>query len=229
MEPIAKKFPVTGFSIVTRPDWTLKCDSLSARYEIINDSIFHSISTGNLEENHVPKIFEKYEQIILSNRLPQKGYYLIIGMAEVGSSSRKARSLYFEHIKNWYKRYPFKMYISYGANRYLRAAINMAGPFMPFPVRMVKDFKVELINPATSLGCCLLDVRYLYYDAVLSHINLGSKLMAANMVTTTAVTKQGAASPALISKTAPSLTKATRMEMTNISSIDQRPIPSTIL
>jgi len=58
--------------------------------------------------------------------------------------SRKARKLYYDYIMEWYKSHPFRMYIFYGVNRFLRAAINIASPFAPFPVRMVKDLDSAL-------------------------------------------------------------------------------------
>jgi len=52
--------------------------------------------------------------------------------------------LYVERIKEWYRDHPFRMLVVYGANRFLRAAINVARPFLPFRLRLAKDLDSAL-------------------------------------------------------------------------------------
>ncbi|MEE9151713.1 MAG: ATP-binding protein, partial [Thermoplasmata archaeon] len=139
--------------VVTNDGWYLQLDSFSARFEIIDGHIFHADTSGSLEEEHVAPIFRMQEKVINSKPLPKGSYYFVGGAAEV-KGSRKARKLYYNYVIQWYKDYPFRMYIFYGANRFLRAAINIASPLAPFPVRMVKDLDsaLKLIAEERSKG-----------------------------------------------------------------------------
>jgi len=129
--------------VVTNDDWYLQLDGFSARFEIIYGHILHADTSGFLEEEHVAPIFRMHEKVIESKLLPEGSYYFVGGVTDV-KGSRKARRLYFDYITEWYKDHPFRMYIFYGANRFLRAAINIASSLAPFPVRMVKDLDSAL-------------------------------------------------------------------------------------
>ncbi len=129
--------------VVTNDDWYLRLDGFSARFEIIDGYIFHADTSGSLEEEHVAPVFRMHEKVINSKPLPKGSYYFVGGVADV-KGSRKARKLYYDYVMQWYKHYPFRIYIFYGANRFLRAAINIASPLAPFPVRMVKDLDSAL-------------------------------------------------------------------------------------
>jgi len=129
--------------IITNPDWHLQLDGFSARSEIIDGHIFHADTSGFLEEDHVAPIFRMHEKVLNAKPLP-KGYYYFVGGVTDVKASRKARKLYFDYTVQWYNDHPFRMYIFYGASRFLRAAINIASPFAPFPIRMVKDLDSAL-------------------------------------------------------------------------------------
>jgi len=129
---------------ITHPDWSLQLDGFSARFEVIDGDIFHAVSTGFLEEEHIDSIFRIHEQVINSMALPDGSYYFVLGLAETTGGSRKARRRYIDSIKEWYRAHPFRMYIFYGANRFLSAAINIARPLAPFKVRMVRDLDSAL-------------------------------------------------------------------------------------
>jgi len=123
--------------VITNADWSLQLDGFSARFEIIDNDIFHVDTNGFLKEDQVEPLFKMQERVINLNPLPEGSYYFIGGVTEV-KGSRKARSLYYDYMMKWYKDHPFRIYMFYGANRFLSAAINLASPFSPFPVRMFK-------------------------------------------------------------------------------------------
>ena len=124
--------------VVTSDDWCFQMDDFSARIEIIDGNIFHADTSGSLQEEHVAPLFKVHETVMKSKPLAKGSYYFVGGVTDV-KGSRKARSLYFDHILQWYKDYPFDIYVFYGANRLLRAAITMARPLSPFPVKVAKD------------------------------------------------------------------------------------------
>jgi len=133
-------FPKEAVSheIITNADWFLKLNDFSARFEVINGNILHAITSGSLKEEHIAPLFRMQEKVMNSMAPSDGSYYFVGGVTEV-KGSRKARKLYFDYIMQWYEKHPFQMYIFYGTNRFLRAAINMARPFVPFNTRMVKD------------------------------------------------------------------------------------------
>jgi signal transduction histidine kinase/ActR/RegA family two-component response regulator len=139
----ASRVELKDLEIVTKDDWSLQLGSFHARFEIIAGNIFHADTGGFLENEHVEHIFNLQENIIQSMPLPEGSYYFVGGVRDV-EGSRKARKLYINYILKWYKNHPFKMYIFYGANRLLRAAINIARFLAPFPVRMEKDLDSAL-------------------------------------------------------------------------------------
>jgi PAS domain S-box-containing protein len=124
--------------VVTGDDWCFQMDEFSARFEIIDGNIFHANTSGALQEEHVAPLFRVHETVMKSKPLEKGSYYFVGGVTDV-KGSRKARSLYLNYIIQWYKDYPFDMYVFYGANRLLRAAINMTRPLSPFPVKVAKD------------------------------------------------------------------------------------------
>ncbi|MCP4600938.1 MAG: response regulator [Proteobacteria bacterium] len=124
-------------------DWILQLDGFSGRFEIIDDHIFHADTSGFLQEKHIASLFDMNEKIIGSTELLKGLYYYVGGVKDV-RGSRKARGLYYDNMMQLYKNHPFRMYIFYGANRFLRAAINLASPLAPFPVKMVKDINSAL-------------------------------------------------------------------------------------
>jgi len=130
----------------------LEDDGFSAQFEIIDGHIFHWISEGFFEEKHVSSIFEINNEAFASMNRTGGTFYFILGVAEISKSTRKARALYIDRIKQWQKQHPFEMFIFYGANRILSAAINLASPFAPFKVRMTKDLDsaLKLIEKAKS-------------------------------------------------------------------------------
>ena len=139
--------------VVTSDDWCFQMDDFSARFEIIDGNIFHADTSGSLQEEHVAPLFRVHETIMKSKPLAKGSYYFVGGVTDV-RGSRKARSLYLNHILQWYKDYPFDMYVFYGANRLLRAAIIMAHPLAPFPVKVTKDLDgaLEFIAEKKAMG-----------------------------------------------------------------------------
>ena len=130
--------------ITTRDDWHLHLDGYKARYELIDDDIAHAISTGFLEEAHIPILFETIHQGLNQMGLFRKPFYFIHDLKELKGISFKARKLYIDNIMKSHKNYPFHIFILYGADKFLRAAVNLAKPFLPFRTRAVKDLDSAL-------------------------------------------------------------------------------------
>ena len=142
--------------------WQYKNDNFSLKFEIINSHILHGITTGRLKEQQIEPSFQLQEKVARESNLFPDSYYFIIGLDQAVGIGQKERKLYVKAILKYYKKYPFKMLIFYGVNRLLKAAINMSRPFVPFKVRVAKDFnsalnliedhnhRVEILPKATS-------------------------------------------------------------------------------
>jgi len=136
--------PLPSPNIITRDDWKLQLDSYTVQYEFIDDNIAHSISTGFLEEAHIPPLFEIIDKSYNQMRLHGTPFYFINGVKELKGVTLKARKLYINNIIKWYENHPFHILIFYGANSLFHAAVNLAKPFLPFSVRVVKDLDSAL-------------------------------------------------------------------------------------
>ena len=129
---------------ITHSDWSVSFNDFSALFEIINGDIFHWTSTGSFKAEQISPIFAINEQAMASRHRPDRPYYYLLGVEEIRNSSFKARKEYAARTKDWYERYPFKMFVFYGANRILKAAINLVSPFVPFKVCIAKDLDSAL-------------------------------------------------------------------------------------
>ncbi len=130
--------------IITRDDWFMETDNHSIYFEIIDGDILHSVSAGIFEEHLIDSIGKLREKVIESGIMPHVSYYSVIGLEGIEKADWKARRLYIESEKEWYDKHPFRMIIFYGANRMIRAAFNMARPFLSFDARMVGTLEESL-------------------------------------------------------------------------------------
>ena len=131
-----KKVP---HDIGNRPVWFINKDDYSARLEIIDGCIFHWSASGFFSEKYIAPTFEINDEAFSRIDHTETNFYFILGVTELTGSTRKARKLYIDRIKEWQRHHPFEMFIFYGANRFFNAAINLASPFAPFKVRIAKD------------------------------------------------------------------------------------------
>ena len=133
--------------IITRDDWSMETDHYSVYHEVIDGDILHSISTGVFEETLVEPLENLREKVITSGVMPDVSCYFVIGLGGIEKIDLKTRRLFIESLKNWYKKYPFRMVIFYGKSRMIRAAFNLIRPFLPFDARMVNTLEevLELI------------------------------------------------------------------------------------
>ncbi len=135
---------VSPTKITARDNWHLQLDGYKVRYELIGDDIAHTISTGFLKADHIPPLFKTIDKGFNQMGLSGNPFYFIHGVKELKGISWKARKLYINNILKWHKNHPFHIFILYGANRFLRAAVNLARHFLPFRTHAVKDLDSAL-------------------------------------------------------------------------------------
>ena len=140
--------------IITRDDWSMETDHYSVYHEVIDGDILHSVSTGVFEETLVEPLENLREKVITSGVMPDVSCYFVLGLGGIEKIGLKTRRLFIESLKNWYKKYPFRMVIFYGESRMIRAAFNLTRHFLPFDARMVNTLEeaLELIAREKAKG-----------------------------------------------------------------------------
>ncbi len=130
--------------VFAKDDWRLELDAFSMRLEVINGNILHSYSRGVLKKEHIEPIAAL--RVKVNDALgPERGVdYFINCVKDLKRIDRKARRLYVKSIMKWHERRPVQMFIQYGLNRFTRAALNLARPFMPFKMRAADDLESAL-------------------------------------------------------------------------------------
>ena len=115
--------------------WGFDEMGFSVDLEIIHGNILHSVSRGFMTEAHIPMIEQSRQEMFESIQPNGCIDYFIASVSRFAGLNPKARILYMNSLKRWHERHPFKMFIFYGANRFMRTAANLARPFMSFKVR----------------------------------------------------------------------------------------------
>ncbi len=140
--------------IITRDDWSMETDNYSVHFEVIDGDILHSIGAGIFDEDIVEPLGKLREKVITSGVISNVSYYSVIGLGGIEKTNLKARRLYIESVKEWYNKHPFRMVISYGESRMIRAAFNLVRSFLSFDARMVNTLEeaLELIAGEKTKG-----------------------------------------------------------------------------
>jgi signal transduction histidine kinase len=141
---VARDDGIPAGRVIEHDDWNIQLAGFSTFYRVIDGRILHSVTTGYFEEGHV-EIIEELRERIRSAFEPPDGFdYFVADVTRLRGASRKARKRYMESLRKWHAKWPFKAYIFYGVNSFVATASNLARPFMPFNVRVVKDLDATL-------------------------------------------------------------------------------------
>ncbi|MFC1532771.1 ATP-binding protein [Thermodesulfobacteriota bacterium] len=131
---------LTPVELISDNAWDIQTPGYSNRSVIIDKCILHSIAEGYLEPMHIS--LHKRSQALCQAALPEDSTikYILADGSRV-KASRTARIQFMKYLKDWHQQFPFRMYVLYGANIYMRAAANLARPLMPFKIKFAQDFK----------------------------------------------------------------------------------------
>ncbi len=125
--------------VITQPDWRYQSDGFSMQSEILNGKILHIVSTGKFKEEDVEPIFRVLKNIAETLNFKTHPYYAVLCLQDSRGTKQRARISYYRAIKKLYQRFPFKMTILYGVNRFLKTAINFNRHFLPIKVQITND------------------------------------------------------------------------------------------
>jgi signal transduction histidine kinase/ActR/RegA family two-component response regulator len=141
---ILKAFNYEGTSLspvelLSKKQWQIETPEFSNHTVVINNSILHSTTIGFLRSQHIPLIDHMRHQC--QSSLPDNSTleYIIINCGELNGSSRLARFKFMQALKDWHRRFPFRIYIPYNANLFARTAFQIAKPLMPFRVKVAQN------------------------------------------------------------------------------------------
>jgi len=130
--------------VVAREEWSLQTEDCSIRFEVINGNILHGITSGSLRDREIVESFKIREKVVQAMEPMAGSYYYLAGLSRSQGISTKARKLYISSFRKFYRKYPFRLIVFYGANKFLRAGINLSRPFVPFKIAVAEDFSQGL-------------------------------------------------------------------------------------
>ncbi len=121
--------------------WTIRTPGFSNHALVIDQSILHSTSEGSLEPKHVPLIDKFRESCRSAMDEGSSIDYIVVDNSRLKGGNRVARIDYMKSLANWHQRHPFRMYLGYGTNTFMKTALQLARPLMPFKVKIAKDLR----------------------------------------------------------------------------------------
>ena len=119
--------------------WNIQTPEYSNQAVVVDHHILHSTSEGYLKSGHIPLIEDIRDLCQSALTENYRIEYIVVDCNRQIGGSRAARTKYMQSLKNWHQRYPLRMYIVYGANTFMKTALHLAKPLMPFKVRIAKD------------------------------------------------------------------------------------------
>lgn len=172
--------------IQTGTDWQFRDESFTMELHVIGRRILYTISTGFLEEHHIPVIEALRERVRRETRGGLGFDYFIIDVTRLEGGNWKARKRYLQSIQTWYEIHPFKAFLLFGANRFMRIATTLAGRILPFKVLIAENLQeaLEIVQALESQALkkvhplpdhrsfrekCAPDLQF-YVDEILDHL-----------------------------------------------------------
>lgn len=136
------------FEVAHHADWEGDFATFRSRTQIIDGAIAHTVISGHLREAHVEPMIRLSRMIYDAGpetnqppggAAPTDIQYFAVDSQDLINVSRGARLTYMRSLIVWHARRPIRLFVLYGLNRYLRAAIYIAQAFLPFRVEVTKD------------------------------------------------------------------------------------------
>lgn len=125
--------------VISQESWQIQTPGFSNLSMVIDGCILHSSSQGSLELDHIPLIQQMREQC--QGDMPENPgiKYIVVDAGQVKGGSRAARLTYMQNLKTWHQRFPFRIYLVYHANLFMKTALYLAKPLMPFKVMVAEN------------------------------------------------------------------------------------------
>ena len=130
---------VIPVELLSDSHWDIKTDDFTNRCVVLDRCLLHSVSTGFFQEAYVPLVDRMRRSVRDTLSSDESLDYVVVDVSELKGGSRKARQLYMKSLKDWHERFPFRMYIIYGANVFMTTAFRLAKPFVSFRAVVARD------------------------------------------------------------------------------------------
>ncbi|MGD9974275.1 MAG: PAS domain S-box protein, partial [Desulfatirhabdiaceae bacterium] len=124
---------------LTNTDWTLKTETFSSTFQVINGIILFSCSIGFLDESDIAAIENLRNRVHRETVQDNAFRYFIMDVTNVEASTWTARKRYIQSVTKWHEQYPLIAVMVYGPNRFMRITTSLAAKILPFRVIMVRD------------------------------------------------------------------------------------------
>ena len=122
-------------------DWSIQTLGYSNTLVIVDHSILHSTVEGYLEATHLGLI-DRFRERCLADLGGQSPIdYVVINCENFAGGTRAARIGYMKSLVSWHSRHPFRTFIGYNTNTFMKTALRLAKPLMPFKVKVARDIK----------------------------------------------------------------------------------------
>jgi signal transduction histidine kinase/CheY-like chemotaxis protein len=134
----AKRY-LTPVELVSEDAWNIQTPTYANKAVLIDRCILHSTSVGRLESKHLPLIDRT--RSLCNAALSGQGRikYLVVDSRRLKGGSRSARIKYVQSLTQWHRQFPISMYVVYGANTFMKTALHLYQPSMPFKIRIARD------------------------------------------------------------------------------------------
>ncbi|KAA3610444.1 MAG: response regulator [Calditrichaeota bacterium] len=119
--------------------WNIDTPEYTNKMMVIDNYILHSTSNGSLSSKHIPLIDRTRSQCQADLPKGSAIRYIVVDSSKIVKGTRKVRIQYMQSLKTWHQNYPISMYILYGANTFLKTALQLARAMVPFKVNAAKN------------------------------------------------------------------------------------------
>ena len=130
---------LSPIEVICDDAWNIKTRTFSNRAVVIDRHILYSISDGYLDKEDIKHI--DHMRHLCRKVISEKSNieYIVVDAGNLTGISHSARINYMNSLRNWHQEHPFRLYITHGANTFMRTALRLAGSVMPFQVKIAKD------------------------------------------------------------------------------------------
>ena len=132
-------------NILRKEEWQIRSKEFENRCFVLNRNILHSKSIGHLKSKHIKQIDQMRDRCQADlNTIGSSIDYIIVDSKGIKSATRTSRLAFMKSIKIWHSKHPLKLYCMYNTNTFMRTALNLARPFLPFKIQVATDFQNAL-------------------------------------------------------------------------------------
>ena len=132
---IPKAKSLTSIETFSDDSWTIENTEYTQHSILIDKTILHSTTQGNLTTRHIPLIDKMVSEVSDKTKIE----YIIVDSSRMKSGKQPGRVAFVQFMKDKFRDKSLKMYIAFGANRFIKTAIFLARPLMPFRIKIARD------------------------------------------------------------------------------------------